>query len=167
MVESGEFRKDLYYRLNVIEITLPPLRQRRQDIPLLAEYFLRKYGREQGMAPKTLSKPAMRKLLKYRWPGNVRELENVIRRALIVSSGPLVKANEVDLRKPILLNMSRRPDLLSMGYHEAKRVVQHEFQKAYVRRLLAECGGSVSRAASRAGVSRQTFHQMAKKFGLK
>jgi len=176
MVELGEFRKDLYYRLNVIEIILPPLRDRKEDIPLLAEHFLRKYHREQRWgdpwpwkesAPKSLSKPAMRKLVKYRWPGNVRELENVIRRALIVSSGPVIKENQINLKGPVLLNISGRPDLLSMRYRDAKKIVQSQFQRAYVKRLLSECGGSVSKAASRAGLSRQGLHQMAKRYGLK
>ncbi len=167
MVESGEFRKDLYFRLNVIEITLAPLRGRKEDIPLLAEHFLQKYRREREATPKMLGKPAMTKLLKYRWPGNVRELENVIRRALIVSSGRVITASEIDLRKPVLPNVSRRPDLLSMSYREAKGIVQSEFQRAYLTSLLSECGGSVSKAASRAGLSRQAVHQMAKKHGLK
>ncbi len=167
MVELGEFRKDLYYRLNVIEIALPALRERREDIPLLAEHFLQKYSRGERAEPKALGKPAMRKLLKYRWPGNVRELENVIRRAMIVSSGRVINASEIDLRRGVSPNSSRRPDLLSMSYHEAKKIVQSEFQRAYVRRLLSECGGSVSRAARRAGLSRSAIHQMAKRYGLK
>ncbi len=167
MVELGEFRKDLYYRLNVIEIALPPLRERREDIPLLAEHFLQKYSRGERAEPKALGKPAMRKLLKYRWPGNVRELVNVIRRAMIVSSGRVINASEIDLRRGVSPNSSRRPDLLSMSYHEAKKIVQSEFQRAYVRRLLSECGGSVSRAARRAGLSRSAIHQMAKRYGLK
>jgi DNA-binding NtrC family response regulator len=167
MVEAGDFRKDLYYRLNVIEISLPPLRGRSQDIPLLAEHFLQKYSREQGVAPKVLGKPAMRKLLKHRWPGNVRELENVIRRALIVSSGPVIKAHDIDISRPLSANISGRSDLFSMSYREAKKVVQSEFQRAYVRRLLSECEGSVSKAAHRAGLSRWAIHQMAKRYGLK
>ena len=167
MVASGEFRKDLYYRLNVIGITLSPLRERKEDIPLLAEHFLQKYSRGQGVAPRVLGKPAMKKLLKYRWPGNVRELENVIRRALIVSSGPIIKASDIDPKGAISPSTSGRPDLLSMTYREAKNIVQSEFQRSYIRRVLLECGGSVSKAASRTGLSRQALHQMAKRYGLK
>lgn len=167
MVESGEFRKDLYYRLNVIEITLPPLRERGEDIPLLVEYFLQKYNREEGTERKVISKPAMAKLLKYTWPGNVRELENVVRRALIISRGRVVKVNEIELRGPGRPNISERPDLLSMRYRDAKRIVHSEFQRAYVKRLLSDCGGNVSKAANRAGLSRQALHQMAKQYGLK
>jgi len=167
MVDSGDFRKDLYYRLNVVEMTLPPLRERREDIPLLAHHFLQKYSREQGIAPKILAKAAMNKLLKHTWPGNVRELENVIQRALIVSSGPVIKANEIDLSKATSPNVSSRPDLLSMKYHEAKMLVQSEFQRAYVRHILLECNGSMSKAARRCGLSRRGIHKLSKRYGLK
>ncbi len=167
MVASGEFRKDLFYRLNVIEISLPALRERREDIPALVEHFLRKYGQDQGMKGKAIGKPAWRVLLKYSWPGNVRELENVVRRALIMSRGRVIRAEDIQLKEPGRPNLSSRPDLLSMKYRDAKSHVQSEFQKAYVQRILSECGGNISRAAARAGLSRQALHQMAKQYGLK
>jgi DNA-binding NtrC family response regulator len=167
MVESGEFRTDLYYRLNVIEVTIPPLRERTGDISLLAEHLLHKYCGEQRVARKVLGKAAVGKLVKHNWPGNVRELENVIRRAVIVSRGRVIKANDIDLRRSISPNLSGRAYLLSMPYREAKKIIESEFQKAYLRRLLLACGGSVSKAAKRAGLSRQAIHQMAKRYGLK
>src|ERR1700726_2527972 len=88
MVREGRFREDLFYRLNVISIDLPPLRQRKEDIPLLVEFFLRRYSEENQRSPRRLNTDALRSLLNYGWPGNVRELENVIERAVVLSSGP-------------------------------------------------------------------------------
>src|SRR5579884_1588484 len=87
MVREGKFREDLFYRLNVITVDLPPLRQRKEDIPLLAEFFLRKYSEENQRSARSLTTDALRPLLNYSWPGNVRELENVIERAVVLSSG--------------------------------------------------------------------------------
>jgi two-component system response regulator AtoC len=167
MVELGEFRRELYYRLNVIEMTIPPLRDRKADIALLTEHFLERYCREQGVEQKALGRPAARKLLGYNWPGNVRELENVIRRAVIVSSGKVIKASDIDLKRAVPADVSGRSDLLSMPYREAKKVIEGEFQKAYLRRMLSELGGSISKVADRAGLSRQAVHEMLRKHGLK
>ncbi len=167
MVGLGEFRRELYYRLNVIEITLPPLRERQEDIPLLAEHFMKKYTGEHGVGRKKLGRPALSKLVSYRWPGNVRELENVIRRAVIVSRGKVIPAKDIDLKGTFTPNIGSRPDLLSMPYREAKGVIESEFQRAYLKRLLSESNGNVARAAERAGLSRQAVHEMAKRYGLK
>src|SRR5262249_29573250 len=88
MVKEGKFREDLFYRLNVITIDLPPLRQRKEDIPLLVEYFLNKYSEENSRSARRMTPEALRPLMSYSWPGNVRELENVIERAVVLSSGP-------------------------------------------------------------------------------
>ena len=88
MVREGRFREDLFYRLNVITVELPPLRQRKEDIPLLVEFFLKKYAAENGRATQRVMPEALRPLMAYSWPGNVRELENVIERAVVLSSGP-------------------------------------------------------------------------------
>ncbi len=167
MVQLGEFRKDLYYRLSVIEITVPPLRERIDDIPLLAEHFLRRFSEEHGVEPKGLATLSLRKLLRYNWPGNIRELENVIRRAVIVSRGKAVNPKDIELRPSVSPSFPGSAELLSMPYREAKKVVENEFQKAYLRGLLSRCGGSVSEAAKRARLSRQTIHDMVRTHGLK
>jgi len=167
MVLSDEFRKELYYRLNVIEIDVPPLRDRKEDIPLLTEHFLRKHCGDLGVQQKSVGKAALRKLLGHRWPGNVRELENVIRRAIILSKGPVILARDVQLQRSFSASASERADLLSMPYHRAKGVVEREFQKAYVSRLLSRSGGKMKEAAQRSGLSRQSIHQIAKRHGLK
>jgi DNA-binding NtrC family response regulator len=167
MVASGEFRRELYYRLNVIEITLPPLRERKEDIPLLAEHFLDKHCQEHRVERKSLGRPALAKLLNYRWPGNVRELENVIRRAVIVSKRNVIQAREIDLKGTFTPHIAGRTDLLSMPYRQAKRVMESEFQRAYLKRLLSESGGNMAKAAKRAGLSRQAVHEMTKRCGLK
>jgi two-component system response regulator PilR (NtrC family) len=94
-IGKGEFREDLYYRINVIPIQLPPLRQRREDIPLLVEHFIRKYGDQMGIEPPRISVQAMRQLEGYDWPGNVRELENLIERTLALSSGSVIEAGDL------------------------------------------------------------------------
>src|SRR5438105_14507504 len=91
LVREGKFREDLFYRLNVISIDLPPLRQRKEDIPSLVEHFLRKYSEENERSPRRMTTEALRALVAYSWPGNVRELENVVERAVVLSSAPEVK----------------------------------------------------------------------------
>src|SRR6185437_8178693 len=93
LVREGKFREDLFYRLNVITIDLPPLRQRKEDIPLLAEFFLRKYAEENQRPARKISAEALRPLLNYTWPGNVRELENVVERAVVLSAGTDIGAD--------------------------------------------------------------------------
>jgi DNA-binding NtrC family response regulator len=167
MVRTGEFRRDIYYRLSVIEITVPPLRERRGDIPLLAQHFMREFCKKHGVEQKVLGKAALKKLVKYDWPGNVRELENVIRRAIIVTRSRVIQAGDVTMGRPPSSNFSEREDLLAMPYHQAKDIMEAEFRKAYISRILSECGGSVSKAARHAGLSRQCVHHFVKKYGLK
>src|SRR3974390_2375129 len=109
-VREGRFREDLFYRLNVITVDLPPLRSRREDIPLLANHFLEFYTKENGLSPRKLTSDAMRALMAYSWPGNVRELENVVERAVVLSSGPEIS---IDLLPDSLLGRGS-----SLGFHE-------------------------------------------------
>src|SRR6185369_5489388 len=110
MVREGKFREDLFYRLNVITVELPPLRQRKEDIPLLVEFFLKKYAEENARSTPRVMPEALRPLLTYSWPGNVRELENVIERAVVLSSGPEIT---MDLLPESLMGRGS-----SLGMHE-------------------------------------------------
>lgn len=147
MVKNGSFREDLYYRLNVIEINTPPLRRRKDDIPLLAENFLRKYSREFGKKNMQLSEAALEILHRYDWPGNIRELENVIQRAVIMS------ASQIDV--------AQLPDWLKykVPASDSGFVSLKEMEKQYISKVLASVENNKTRAAEILGIDRKTLRQ--------
>jgi len=165
-VEKGRFREDLYYRLNVIQIVLPPLRQRLEDVPLLVHHFVEKYARELGKPIQGASEEAMRRLLEYGYPGNVRELENVIERAVALSRGPWIEAEALP------------PTVLGRGDGRAAKGVAlpaegstlDDLVNAFERNLLLEAlrraGGIKKRAARLLGVSFRSFRYRLQKLGL-
>jgi DNA-binding NtrC family response regulator len=168
LVRAGKFREDLYYRLNVVKIELPPLRERLEDVPLLAAHFAQKYARP-GEAPKGVAPEAMEKLLAHRWPGNIRELENAIERACVTARGAAILAT--DLPSDVLerrqatggdgltVDLSRRlPDLL--------REATARLEKAYLRRALKRCRGNVGRVAKLSGLSRRSISAKLAEHGL-
>jgi len=152
-VNHGRLRKDLYYRLNVISINLPPLRARREDIPLLAKHFLKKHSHAHAKLL-SLSPAALQKLITYDWPGNVRELEHVIERAVIFAEGERI----VDFPQ-----LESSPDNGIEPLKEAKRKVVERFEKQYIQNLLTVYGGNISRAAAAAQKHRRAFLQLIKK----
>ena len=158
-VESRTFRKDLFYRLNVIRIDLPPLRERPEDIPLLVEHFLAKYGVKNQKEVVSLEEPAMRQLLEYGWPGNVRELENVIERAVVLCSAREVPA---DL---IMLPEKRWTPPSLAGERPLKDVID-EAEKSIIEATLKRNGGSVQATARVLGLNRTTLYSKLKKHGL-
>lgn len=162
-VDGGTFRKDLYYRLQVVTITLPPLRDRREDIPLLAGYFLEHFSREFKKRLPRLSLEAERLLVQYDWPGNVRELRNVIERAMILEdTGELMSAHlppEIASRVSVAQEKSGF-QLPSTG------VVLEEVERQFVRQALELTGGNQSRAARLLGLTRDELRYRARKFGL-
>ncbi len=165
-VTGGSFRKDLYYRLNVITISLPPLRERVEDIPLLAEHFLEGLNRERQRNVERISKEAMDILQGYAWPGNVRELQNVIERAFSLTDSGAITPSDLPahlVRKglAVLPIDTRRP------FKEAKRVYIEPFEREYLTKLLLECRGNVSRSAQRAGLDRSSFQRLMKKYSIR
>jgi two-component system, NtrC family, response regulator PilR len=165
LVERGEFREDLYYRINVIPVGLPPLRQRREDIPLLADFFLKKCARGMGLPEKRISAGAMRFLESYDWPGNVRELENVIERALALSAGETLTEEDVPAQ---LLSRTKQP---TAGiYLPAEGLELETFLDQIRRQLMAEAlertNGVQTQAAEVLGVTFRSFRYYAKKLGL-
>ena len=160
-VQKKGFRDDLYYRLHVVALRLPPLRERHEDIPLLATHFLRHYVREYRRGPLQFSADALRQLVAYTWPGNVRELETIIQRAVILSSNPILGPDDLDLPP------SDRPDIAaSDSFHEAKtRMIEH-FERTYLSQLLALHAGNVTQAAKQAGKERRAFQRLLHKHGL-
>ena len=153
-IASGQFREDLYYRLNVVTIELPPLRERKEDVPLLAQHFLKKFAVENQKEITGFSPEATDFLLKYDWPGNVRELENAIERAVI-----LAKNSDVDAA-----DMPQENLLLSHSAPASKSL--REVEKNHILNVLSQTGGNYSEAARILGVSRVTLYNKMKNFGL-
>jgi two-component system, NtrC family, response regulator GlrR len=155
-VEDGKMRQDLFYRLNIISLTLPPLRQRREDIPLLSKYFLTRYATEFNKEIPGLAQDALHSLLTYNWPGNVRELEHVIERAIVMSEGSLLQAED--------LNLPASPASGHCGsLQEAKAKEISRFEKNYIQGLLRVCAGNITRAAKLAQKNRRAFWQLIQK----
>lgn len=156
----GEFREDLFYRLNIIPLTLPALRERKEDIPLLVRHFLEKISLEVATPVKSFSALAIQKLMSYDWPGNVRELENKIQQVLALASSNVVLPEQIELpeRAPICNN-----DGSLRSFKEAKRTVVDAFELGYVTKVLAIAGGNISEAARLSGKHRRAFWEILKK----
>ncbi|MFQ5418441.1 MAG: sigma-54-dependent transcriptional regulator [Myxococcota bacterium] len=163
-VRSGSFREDLYYRINVIEIAIPPLRERSDDIPLLVSHFMEKHALDSGETVERVSDDVMRRLLEYPYPGNVRELENIIERAMALSRGPAI---EVDSLPPTLLSPvtpSKSTHIPPEGINLEDAV--NDFERALLIEALRASGGVKKRAASLVGVSFRSFRYRLEKLGL-
>ena len=172
LVKSGKFREDLFYRLNVINIPLPPLRERIEDVPLLAHHFLRRYAERLGKKVRTLAPEALELLCGYRWPGNVRELENAIERAVVLCRGETVGA--VDLppavtgrTAPLVRESPASGDdaaWLAQSYAAAKEQALRRFEKGYVEALMKACDNNISAAARKAGMDCSNFKRVLRKY---
>jgi Nif-specific regulatory protein len=159
-VENGNFRQDLYYRLNVVSLVMPPLRERRDDIPMLAEYFVAKSSKDAGVKPKRLSPEAMTCLLRYDWPGNVRELENAIERALVLSDSETLRPE--DLPDAVLAKQS--PILASTTkYHIALKNVKRQL----ILTALRQAQGNYTEAAHALGVHPNYLHRLIRNLDLR
>jgi len=160
-MEEGTFREDLYYRLNVFHIHLPPLRDRREDIPLLVGYFLDKYTRRMHKTLRGFSEDAQYLLLKYEYPGNVRELENAIQRAVAVADGDVARPEDLpaDMRRPRQLQLESPP----AGADIPDGLSLEDVESLYIRRTLDRLNGNASRAARELGVSRSTLWRKLKR----
>ncbi len=158
LVSEKKFREDLFYRLNVVSIHLPPLRERIEDIPLLADHFLRKYAAENKGPISQISSEAMDFLLRYQWPGNIRELENVIERAITLSHHPVILAEDLPrrLREPAKAAAGALPSQMPLS----------ELEKLYIQKILEETGGNKKKAADILGIDRRTLYRMAARFGI-
>jgi two-component system nitrogen regulation response regulator NtrX len=162
-IHRGTFREDLYYRLNVIPIEVPPLRKRTEDIPLLTETFLKGFARESDWGQKTMTPQAMEKLKAYPWPGNVRELKNLVERLAIMTQSDVIAEDDIPLLYRSQKARTPNGDLFEGdSLKEAKR----EFEKAYIQQKLAENNNSVSQTAESIGIERSHLHKKMKSFGL-
>src|SRR5262249_21587410 len=158
-IMSGRLRQDLYYRLNVLSLHLPPLRVRREDIPLLARHFLTKYAHEFDRPEKDFSPGALRKLTRYDWPGNVRELENLVERAVVLSESQIIHSNDLDLPQENV----RVAITLPVSFQEAKARCVAQFESDYVQELLRLHQGNITKAAQSARKDRRAFWQLIRK----
>lgn len=154
LARKGEFRQDLYYRLNVINITIPPLRDRKEDIPELADYFLKRYTNKLSKRIKGIDSNAMNILMNYHWPGNVRELENVIERAVILS--------DTDFIRPEDISISQIPDK-----EEGKLSSLDDVERSYIIKVLKETGWNQSKASQILEIDRKTLYLKLKKYDIK
>jgi DNA-binding NtrC family response regulator len=163
MVHEGKFREDLFFRLNVVPLVLPSLRERREDIPLLATHFLKDVAGRYGHGPATFSADAYRLLLSATWPGNVRELKNVIEASSVLAPGPEIRA--IDLR----LNQQYSPAEITTitTFKEAKQQIVDAFERDFIARALQRHQGNVTRAAAEVGMLRQQLQQKIRELGLK
>src|ERR1700704_983156 len=169
-IADGNFRADLFYRLRVVTIDIPPLRERREDIPLLAEAFARQAAERHRLPERPIGRDALKKLIEYDWPGNVRELRNAIERAAIMSEG--AELNALDLsegpaeRTPIAAVEVASNGNLMVPYTSDFRDDRREFERRYIARCLEESGGNVTRAASVLGMHRQSLQHKLRELGL-
>ena len=166
-VREGSFRKDLYYRLAVVTISVPPLRERREDIPVIARHLLGKLSREVGTGRCHFDETALDELMRYSWPGNGRELRNVVERAVMMVSTDTITAQDVQTLLPREDDKSTEvggSTFLSLPYVEAKDLTIEQFTKTYLRVKLAEHGGVITKAAESSGIPRQHFSLLMKRF---
>jgi DNA-binding NtrC family response regulator len=157
-VQSAQFREDLFYRLNVLQLRLPPLRERPADIGLLARHFVAKYRAEFERPAQTLSASAQQRLLLHRWPGNVRELENVIQAAVALCRGPIISGAD--------LFLGSRHEERFLSFRQAKVEAVTEFERDYIERLLRANGGNISSAARAANKNRRAFWELMRKYRI-
>ena len=158
MVKDGKFREDLFYRLNVVRIVMPPLRERREDIPMLAHHFLQKATVSSNQPVRGFVPETMALLERYHWPGNVRELENVIERTVSLAPGPLIMPD--DLPETV-----RKAEAAPAGGDESLLSLE-EVEKRHLGKVLRETGGNKVRAARILGIDRRTLYRMAERFGM-
>jgi two-component system, NtrC family, response regulator GlrR len=158
IVCKGRFREDLYYRIHVIPVVLPPLRERQEDVPLLAHHFLLRFAHAVEKRVKGFSPEAMQQLMMYNWPGNVRELANVVERAVVLATN--------DLITPDLILLGRQPTRLPKSELLLFKDARAAFERAYLVQVLTATRGNVSRAAELSGRHRAEFYKLLRKYGL-
>src|SRR5262249_9078734 len=165
-VEQHRFREDLYYRLNVVSIELPPLRERLEDVPLLANHFLEKLV-VRGLPAKTLARETLSRLLRYDWPGNVRELEHVIEQTVVTTPGPVI---EPDNLPPQIVPLREEPFCLDFDHARPLQELTEEFtqkiERAYLIRILEKYRGRIDRCAEHCGLSRRSISEKLRRYEI-
>ncbi len=166
-IKKEEFRSDLYYRINVIEIKLPLLRERRDDIPLLANYFLARFNERFGKHVTHISEEVLRALSRNEFPGNIRELENLIERAVALERGNVLTSSCFPVELMLSRNsQSRNNHGSELNFNSSKQAVIEEFERDFLTNRLNDCNGNVSEAARISGIERQSFQRLMKKYNM-
>jgi two-component system nitrogen regulation response regulator NtrX len=171
-IQLGHFREDLFYRLNVLPIYLPPLKDHKEDIPILAEHFLKEFCHLNGLPFKSLSSQALKALMSYDWPGNIRELKNLMERVLILSAGedtePIIQANEILQSLQIeLCERNFEDDFLGKSLIKDLKGARQEFEKEFIVKALKENDGNISKTAYSLGIERTHLYRKMKLYAIK
>ncbi len=170
MVREGSFREDLFYRVNVIGLALPPLRERQDDIPLLAFHFLQKFAARTRKPVEKIAVDALQALQNYSWTGNVRELENVVERAVVLANSDTITAQDLPAKilseSFYLASEEGAVDITKFNYQEAKNRAMASFNRAYITSLLKEANGNISFASERAGMDRSNFKKLIRRYAI-
>jgi two-component system nitrogen regulation response regulator NtrX len=162
-MEEGRFRQDLFYRLNVIPLRVPPLRDRKEDIPLLVKRFLKDFSLKEGDAEKTITGEALAILMRHGWPGNVRELKNIVERLIIMKVGNVIEADDI----PLFMKKEQTPEpAIANDAQDSLREAKTAFEKQYIAGKLKEYDGNVSRTAEAIGLERSNLHRKIRAYGL-
>jgi DNA-binding NtrC family response regulator len=159
-LEQGTFREDLYYRLNVLPINIPPLRERKEDIPYLAGHFVKKLGKDLGSPVESISDAAMQRLLDYHWPGNVRELENVLERSMVLANGRILEAGDVKLDTAPAARFTVADNFLPEG------TTLDQYEQSIIREALRRANGNKSQAARMLGLTRNALRYRLSQMGM-
>jgi two-component system nitrogen regulation response regulator NtrX len=166
-MEDGRFRQDLYYRLNVIPLHVPPLRDRREDIPLLVARFIHDFSLKEGEVEKTMSNEALEKLMRHDWPGNVRELKNIVERLAIMTPGRIIDVADIPpLQKTENGHRPETADIPISSDPDSLREARQDFEKQFIMKKLKEFEGNISRTAEAIGLERSNLHRKIKSYGL-
>jgi len=163
-IESGTFREDLYFRLNVIPMRVPPLRERVEDIPELVEEFLKEFLRNTNMEPKKISEEAINSLKKYDWPGNVRELKNLVERLMIMTPGEVIQAKNIPA--PFNGSTDTGEGFESAFVVDTLKAARSKFERVFIENKLKEFAGNISQTAEAIGIERSNLHKKIKAYGL-
>ena len=167
-VRKQRFREDLYYRLKVVTLELPPLRERPEDIPALAQRFLERVTTRLGLEKRQLGDGALARLVRHRWPGNVRELANVIEQAAVLAPAPVIEEADLKLGGDLgSAGGAAPPDMAGLSFADAKRSAVERFERRYLLDALRRSGGNISRAAEAMGMVRQSLQQKIRELGLR
>ena len=159
-LEQGTFREDLYYRLNVLPINIPALRERKEDIPFLAEHFVRKLRKDLGTPVESISEAAVQRLLEYHWPGNVRELENVIERSMVLAGGKVLEAGDIKL------DLAPKSRLASVDNFLPEGMTLDQYEQSIIQEALRRANGNKSQAARLLGLTRNALRYRLSQMGI-
>jgi two-component system response regulator AtoC/two-component system nitrogen regulation response regulator NtrX len=168
-MERGSFRQDLYYRLKVIDIVIPPLRERREDIPVLVDHYIKEFAARHNKNVQGFEPDAMKQLMEFHWPGNVRQLVNILERAIVLASRPVLKIEDLpeDLNLRSSFNEGFLDELMHLPFKQAKERITTHFMKEYLSRKLRDNDGNISHTAAELGIHRQSLQMMLRRLGIK